>query len=76
MPTFARHIENRLAAVHQRNDGQRPQSLVAESEGKAPNCEAGDTEDEIAKSQDDAGDCEVTNPLDIGDRRHPHIVRC
>jgi hypothetical protein len=48
MPPLARNIENRLAAVHQRNDRQRPQSIPLEGEDIAPDHEAGDTEDEIA----------------------------
>jgi hypothetical protein len=49
IPTLARDIEDRLAAVHQRNNRQRAQSIVVEAEGKASDCKTGDTEDEIAK---------------------------
>ena len=76
MSALARDIENRLATVHKRNDRQRPQSIAVEVEGKAPDRETGDTEDEIAEPQNDAGDGEVTDPPDIGDRRRPNVVGC
>ena len=69
MPPRAGDIENRLATVHQRNHRQCPQGIAAEAERKTPDRETGDTEDQIAKPQDDAGDGEVADPPDIGGRR-------
>ena len=50
MPTLARDVENRLAAVHKRNDRQRPQGIAIEAEDKVPGRETGDAENEITKS--------------------------
>src|ERR1019366_1032469 len=74
MATLARDIEDRLAAVHQRNNRQRPQSVTIETEDKAPDRETSDTEGEIAKSQDDTGDGEIAHSPDIGRRRRPHVI--
>ena len=64
---LARDIENRLAAVHQRNNRQCPQGIAVEAEDKASDRETGDTEEEIAKPQNGAGDSEVADPPNIGE---------
>ena len=73
IPTFARDIEDRLTAVHQRNNRQRAQGVSIETEDKAPDRKAGDTEGEIAESQDDTGDGEITHSPDIRRRRRPTL---
>ena len=68
MEALPRNVENRLTAVYQRKHCQRPQLIAVEAKSKAPYREAGDTEEEIAHSHEDAGNGEVADPPNIGAR--------
>ncbi len=74
MSALARDVEDRLSVVDQGDDRQGPQGRSVEVEGEAPGRQAGDAKDEVAKSQDDAGDGEVADVPDIGPRRDADIV--